>query len=67
VRQQALLINTAAAWIAYLNVAILLGTFSLALFNASRDQVARNFAYAYAVISVGILVRHGSKQLLERL
>lgn len=44
------------AWISYLDVAILLGTFSLALFNGSKDQIARNFAYAYAAISVGILV-----------
>lgn len=46
-----------AAWIAYLNISVLIGTLSLALFNASKDQIARNFAYAYAAISVGILVR----------
>lgn len=39
-----------------MNVAILMGTLSLALFNASKDEVARNFAYIYALISVGILV-----------
>ena len=44
------------AWVSYLNVAILVGTLSLALFNASKDEVARNMAYAYAVISVGTLV-----------
>ncbi|GJJ08380.1 hypothetical protein Clacol_002594 [Clathrus columnatus] len=43
-------------WVAYLNVAMLLGTLALALFNASRDQIALNFAYTYAVISVGIVV-----------
>ena len=44
------------AWIAYLNMAILLGTLALALFNASEDHIARNFAYVYAVISIGVLV-----------
>ncbi|KAF5340892.1 hypothetical protein D9758_012194 [Tetrapyrgos nigripes] len=43
-------------WISWLNLAILLGALSLALFNASKDVVARNFAYAYAAISVGVLV-----------
>jgi len=33
-----------------------MGTFALALFNASKDNVARNFAYFYAVVSVGIIV-----------
>ena len=46
-----------AAWVSYLNVAVLVGTLSLALFNASKDEVAKNMAYAYAVISVGTLVR----------
>ena len=45
-----------AAWIAYLNMAVLIGTLALALFNASKDDISRYFAYAYAVISVGILV-----------
>jgi hypothetical protein len=45
------------AWIAWLNTAVLIGTLSLALFNASKDQVARNFAYTYAVISLGVAVR----------
>ena len=45
------------AWVSYLNVSILVGTLSLALFNASKDQVAKNMAYAYAAISVGTLVR----------
>ncbi|KAA1467743.1 hypothetical protein DENSPDRAFT_260873 [Dentipellis sp. KUC8613] len=43
-------------WISYLNMAILIGTLSVALFNASKDDIARNFAYVYAAISVGILV-----------
>ncbi|PCH42045.1 hypothetical protein WOLCODRAFT_137659 [Wolfiporia cocos MD-104 SS10] len=43
-------------WIAYLNTSVLVGTLALALFNASKDQIARNIAYSYAAISVGILV-----------
>ncbi|EMD33969.1 hypothetical protein CERSUDRAFT_159311 [Gelatoporia subvermispora B] len=43
-------------WISYLSMAVLIGTLSLALFNASKDQVARNFAYTYAAISIGILI-----------
>ncbi|KAJ7761973.1 hypothetical protein DFH07DRAFT_814741 [Mycena maculata] len=43
-------------WVAWLNNAILIGTLALALFNASKDQIARNFAYLYALISVGIVV-----------
>lgn len=38
-------------------MAVLIGTLALALFNASKDDISRYFAYAYAVISVGILVR----------
>ena len=45
------------AWVSYLNMSVLIGTLAVALFNASKDPVARNFAYLYAVISVGILVR----------
>lgn len=44
------------AWIAWLNISILLGTLSLGLFNASKDDIARRFAYVYAFISVAILV-----------
>ena len=40
-----------------MNMAVLIGTLALALFNASKDDISRYFAYAYAVISVGILVR----------
>ncbi|KAH8100939.1 hypothetical protein BXZ70DRAFT_138740 [Cristinia sonorae] len=43
-------------WISYLNIAVLIATLSLALFNASKDKIARDFAYAYAAISVGVLV-----------
>ncbi|KAG1870773.1 hypothetical protein DFJ58DRAFT_24300 [Suillus subalutaceus] len=43
-------------WISWLNLAVLLGTLALALFNASKDVVARRFAYAYASISIGVLV-----------
>ncbi|CCL99312.1 uncharacterized protein FIBRA_01328 [Fibroporia radiculosa] len=45
-----------AAWISYLNTSVLVGTLALALFNASKDHVARNFAYIYALISVGVVV-----------
>ncbi|EPQ52723.1 hypothetical protein GLOTRDRAFT_140362 [Gloeophyllum trabeum ATCC 11539] len=43
-------------WVSYLNIAMLMGTFSLALFNTSKDQIARNFAYVYAGLSVAIVV-----------
>ncbi|KIY43904.1 hypothetical protein FISHEDRAFT_52255 [Fistulina hepatica ATCC 64428] len=43
-------------WLSWVNLSVLLGTLALALFNASRDAVARNFAYAYAVISCGVLI-----------
>lgn len=45
------------AWLSWLNAAILIGTFAVALFNASHDPVARAFAYVYAALSVGVLVR----------
>lgn len=35
---------------------MLIGTLALALFNASEDTIAQNFAYLYALISVGVLV-----------
>jgi hypothetical protein len=34
----------------------MIGTLALALFNASKDPIARNFAYVYAGISIGVLV-----------
>ncbi|KAL5526786.1 hypothetical protein ACEPAF_8511 [Sanghuangporus sanghuang] len=43
-------------WIAYLNIGVLLGTLALALFNASEDAIARDFAYIYAGISVCVVV-----------
>lgn len=45
-----------AAWVSWLNLSILIGALALALFNASKDDIARNFAYAYALISAGVLV-----------
>lgn len=50
------MVHVCLAWVSYLNIAVLIGTLSLALFNASKDQIARNFAYTYAAISVGVLV-----------
>jgi len=38
-------------------MSVLIGTLAIALFNGSKDLIARNFAYLYAAISVGILVR----------
>ena len=46
-----------SAWVSYLNIGVLIGTLALALFNASKDDVAKNFAYFYAAVSVGIIVR----------
>ncbi|KAG8213091.1 hypothetical protein J3R82DRAFT_11487 [Butyriboletus roseoflavus] len=43
-------------WLSWLNAAILIGTFAVALFNASRDPVARAFAYVYAALSIGVLI-----------
>ena len=45
------------AWVSWLNISVLVGSLALALFNAAKDDVARRFAYAYALISVGVLVR----------
>jgi hypothetical protein len=50
------LLTPIKAWISWLNLSVLLGTLALALFNASEDVVARQFAYAYALISIGVLV-----------
>jgi hypothetical protein len=38
-------------------MSVLIGTLAVALFNASKDSIARYMAYLYAFISVGILVR----------
>ncbi|TDL25637.1 hypothetical protein BD410DRAFT_716908 [Rickenella mellea] len=43
-------------WLSYVNISVLIGTLALALFNASDDWVARNFAYTYALISIGVLI-----------
>ncbi|KAF5327082.1 hypothetical protein D9619_004506 [Psilocybe cf. subviscida] len=43
-------------WISWLSISVLMSALSLGLFNASKDQIARNFAYVYAVISICILV-----------
>ncbi|TRM64316.1 hypothetical protein BD626DRAFT_401375 [Schizophyllum amplum] len=43
-------------WVSWLNMAVLLGALSLALFNASKDKVARYMAYVYALISIGVLI-----------
>ena len=45
------------AWVSWLNIGILLTTLSLALYNASKDDIATYFAYAYAAISICVLVR----------
>lgn len=39
-----------------MNMAILIATFAVALFNASADDISRYFAYFYALVSVGVLV-----------
>lgn len=44
------------AWVSYLNISILMATLAIALFNASKDNVGRYFAYVYAIISIGTLV-----------
>ncbi|KAF7771693.1 hypothetical protein Agabi119p4_6004 [Agaricus bisporus var. burnettii] len=43
-------------WVSWLNISVILATLSLALFNASRDDIATLFAYIYAVISICTLV-----------
>ncbi|KAJ3508260.1 hypothetical protein NLJ89_g5851 [Agrocybe chaxingu] len=43
-------------WIAWLNISILLAALALGLFNASKDDIARQFAYVYAFISICVLV-----------
>ena len=45
------------AWIAWLSNSVILASFSVALFNASKDEIAKRFAYVYALISVGVLVK----------
>ncbi|KAF8630714.1 hypothetical protein AX15_002763 [Amanita polypyramis BW_CC] len=43
-------------WIAWLSNAILLASLAVALFNTSKDEIAKRFAYVYALISIGILI-----------
>ncbi|KAF8643247.1 hypothetical protein AX16_009135 [Volvariella volvacea WC 439] len=43
-------------WVAWMNNAILIGTLALALFNASKDDIAKYFAYFYAAVSIGITI-----------
>ncbi|KAI0280256.1 hypothetical protein BGY98DRAFT_914883 [Russula aff. rugulosa BPL654] len=43
-------------WVAYINMSVLIGTLAVALFNATKDPIARKMAYLYALISIGILV-----------
>ncbi|RXW15288.1 hypothetical protein EST38_g10563 [Candolleomyces aberdarensis] len=43
-------------WIAWLNQAMILAALSVALFNGSKDEIAKSFAYVYALISVCTLV-----------
>ncbi|KAF8181555.1 hypothetical protein BJ912DRAFT_1062123 [Pholiota molesta] len=43
-------------WISWLNISILMAALSLGLFNASRDEIARRFAYIYASISICVLI-----------
>ncbi|KAF8239661.1 hypothetical protein L208DRAFT_1385650 [Tricholoma matsutake] len=43
-------------WVSWLNISILLGTLALALFNASKDQIATNFAIFYALVSIAVLI-----------
>jgi len=43
-------------WISYVNLSVLMGTLALALYNASDDGVAKNFAVFYVCVSIGILI-----------
>ncbi|TFK27493.1 hypothetical protein FA15DRAFT_666341 [Coprinopsis marcescibilis] len=43
-------------WISWLNQGIILTALSIALFNGSKDEIARYFAYVYAAISIATLV-----------
>ncbi|GBE87854.1 hypothetical protein BKA93DRAFT_828295 [Sparassis latifolia] len=43
-------------WVSYLNISVLIGSLAVALFNASKDKIARDFAYVYAGISIGVLI-----------
>jgi len=43
-------------WVSWLSISVLLATLALGLFNASKDDIARKFAYVYAFISICVLV-----------
>ncbi|KAH9481259.1 Vacuolar transporter chaperone 1 [Psilocybe cubensis] len=43
-------------WISWLGISVLMAALSLGLFNASKDDIARRFAYFYAFVSVCVLV-----------
>ncbi|KAF5341638.1 hypothetical protein D9611_001950 [Ephemerocybe angulata] len=43
-------------WVSWLNQAMVLAALSVALFNASKDEIARRFAIVYAVISIATLL-----------
>ncbi|KAF4613537.1 hypothetical protein D9613_007507 [Agrocybe pediades] len=43
-------------WISWLSISVLLGALALGLFNASKDDIARTFAYVYAFISVCVML-----------
>lgn len=60
-------IRCLAAWVSWMNVAILLATLSLALYNGSKDAIATSFAYVYAVISICTLVCFPSLFIFQKL
>lgn len=41
----------------WLNISVLLATLAIGLFNASKDEIARDFAYFYAFVSICTMVR----------
>jgi hypothetical protein len=46
-------------WVSWLNISVLLATLAIGLFNASKDEIARDFAYFYAFVSICTMVRLG--------
>lgn len=43
-------------WVSWLNISVLLATLAIGLFNASKDEIARDFAYFYAFVSICTMV-----------
>ncbi|KAH6913386.1 hypothetical protein BKA70DRAFT_1262762 [Coprinopsis sp. MPI-PUGE-AT-0042] len=43
-------------WVSWLNQAMILSALSIALFNASKDSIARSFSIVYAIISIITLI-----------